>query len=99
MERVFLDQHLPKGIMQYQGETIDCGDIKDVAILTLEGEKDDMISLGQTEAALHLCTHLPKKLKKHYVQMGVGHYGIFNGSKYREFVAPLMKDWINRHNK
>ena len=84
---------------EYMGETIDCGDIKDVAILTLEGEKDDMISLGQTEAALHLCTHLPKKLKKHYVQMGVGHYGIFNGSKYREFVAPLMKDWINRHNK
>jgi poly(3-hydroxybutyrate) depolymerase len=99
MERVFLDQHLPKGIMQYQGEAVDCGDIKDVAILTLEGEKDDMISLGQTEAALNLCTNLPKKLKKHYVQMGVGHYGIFNGSKYREFVAPLMKDWINRHNK
>ncbi|MEH6633840.1 MAG: hypothetical protein V7776_23895, partial [Halopseudomonas aestusnigri] len=52
-----------------------------------------------TEAALHLCDNLPKKLKKHYVQKGVGHYGIFNGSKYREGVAPKIKDWINKHHE
>ncbi len=99
MDRIFLDQHLPKGIMQYQGKTVSCSDITDVAILTLEGEQDDMISLGQTEAALHLCDKLPRKLKKHYVQKGVGHYGIFNGSKYRKGVAPKIKSWINKHHE
>ncbi|TNE83387.1 MAG: polyhydroxyalkanoate depolymerase, partial [Gammaproteobacteria bacterium] len=98
MERVFLDQQLPKGTMTYHGEPVSCSDIKDVAVFTLEGEKDDMISLGQTEAALHLCDKLPKKLKKHHVQLEVGHYGIFNGSKYRKFVAPLIKEWIDGHN-
>lgn len=98
MERVFLDQKLPKGAMTYYGEPVSCSDIKDVAIFTLEGEKDDMISLGQTEAALNLCDQLPKKLKKHHVQLDVGHYGIFNGSKYRKFVAPLIKEWIDGHN-
>lgn len=99
MDRIFLDQHLPKGIMQYQGKTVSCSDITDVAILTLEGEQDDMISVGQTEAALHLCDKLPRKLKKHYVQKGVGHYGIFNGSKYRKGVAPKIKSWINKHHE
>lgn len=99
MDRVFLDQHLPKGTMQYQGETIDCSHIKDVALFTLEGEKDDMISLGQTEAAHNLCSNLPEKLKKHHVQMGVGHYGIFNGSKYRKYVAPLITQWIDDHHQ
>ncbi len=98
MDRIFLDQQLPKGLMQHQGETINCSDITDIAILTLEGEKDDMISLGQTEAALHLCDNLPKKMKKHYVQKGVGHYGIFNGRKYRKGVAPKIKAWINKHH-
>ena len=98
MDRVFLDQHLPKGQMTYQDQTISCSDITDVAILTLEGEKDDMISLGQTEAALHLCDNLPGKLKKHYVQKGVGHYGIFNGKRYRRGVAPRIKNWIKKHH-
>ncbi|MEH6616897.1 MAG: polyhydroxyalkanoate depolymerase [Porticoccus sp.] len=99
MDRIFLDQHLPKGLMQFQGKTVNCSDITDVAILTLEGEKDDMISLGQTEVALHLCDNLPQKLKKHYVQKGVGHYGIFNGSKYRKGVAPKIKEWIKKHQE
>ena len=97
MDRIFLDQHLPKGLMQFQGKAVNCSDITDVAILTIEGEKDDMISLGQTEAALNMCDNLPKKLKKHYVQKGVGHYGIFNGSKYRKGVAPKIKGWIKKH--
>ena len=97
MDRIFLDQHLPKGLMQFQGKAVNCTDITDVAILTIEGEKDDMISLGQTEAALNMCDNLPKKLKKHYVQKGVGHYGIFNGSKYRKGVAPKIKGWIKKH--
>ena len=99
MDRIFLDQQLPKGLMQHQGETVNCSDITDIAMLTIEGENDDMISLGQTEAALHLCDNLPKKLKKHYVQKGVGHYGIFNGSKYRKGVAPKIRDWINKHHE
>jgi len=98
MDRIFLDQHLPKGLMTYQGETINCSDITDVAMLALEGENDDMISLGQTEAALHLCDNLPKNMKKYYIQKGVGHYGIFNGSKYRNEVAPKIKDWKKKHH-
>lgn len=99
MDRIFLDQHLPKGLMQFQGKTVNCSDITDVAILTIEGEKDDMISLGQTEAALNMCDNLPRKLKKHYVQKDVGHYGIFNGSKYRKGVAPKIKAWIKKHQE
>lgn len=99
VEWVFLEQRLAKGTLYYRGERIDCSAIKDIALFALEGADDDMVSTGQTKAALTLCDQVPKKLKKYHLQEGVGHYGIFNGSKYREQVAPMIKDWIKRHHK
>lgn len=96
MERVFIDQHLPKGIMQFRGETIDCTAIRDIPLLTLEGESDEMVVPGVTQAAQDICSSLPDRLREHHVQAGVGHYGIFNGSIYREQIAPRMKRFMHR---
>ncbi len=73
---------------------VDPSAVERVALLTIEGEKDDISGLGQTEAAHKLCKNLPADLKKHYVQPGVGHYGIFNGSRYREEIVPMMTKFI-----
>lgn len=97
MERVFLDQHLPKGIMQFRGKTVDCTAIRDIPLLTLEGENDEMVVPGVTEAAHDICSQLPDRLREHHVQAGVGHYGIFNGSIYREQIAPRLKRFMQRN--
>jgi len=97
MERIFLRQDLPDGRMEFGGRIIDCKAIRDIALLTLEGEKDDMIAPGVTRAAHDLCKSLPKKLREHHLQPGVGHYGIFNGSMYSEQIAPRMKAFMLRH--
>lgn len=97
LERVFIDQQLPKGTMQHRGETVTCEDITDVPMLTMEGAEDDMVSVGQTSAALDLATNLPNGMKAAYVQEGVGHYGIFKGRRFREETAPRAKAFIARH--
>lgn len=97
LERVFVDQHLPKGRMRYQGETVTCADITDVPLFTMEGAQDDMVSVGQTSCALELATNLPDTMKEAYVQEGVGHYGIFKGRRFREETAPRAKAFIARH--
>lgn len=99
LERVFFDQHLPKGKMRFRGELVDCAAITDVPMLTVEGENDDLCEVGMTEAAHALCTNLPASLRRHHVQAGVGHYGVFSGSRYREEVAPRIKDFIACHQK
>jgi hypothetical protein len=80
--------------MTYRGERVDCSAIRDIALLTLEGEKDDMVALGVTKAAHSLCSSLSDDQREHHVQPGVGHYGIFNGSSYRREVAPKIKAFI-----
>jgi poly(3-hydroxybutyrate) depolymerase len=97
IRKVFLEHQLPSGTMDYQGKVIDLGAIKKTALLTIEGEKDDITGRGQTAAALDLCNNLSSKKKKHYEQEGVGHYGIFNGKKYRDSIAPMIKDFIQQH--
>lgn len=98
IHKVFLEHDLPNGTMEYQGKLIDLDAITKTAILTIEGEKDDITGRGQTSAALGLCIKLPKAKKKHYEQAGVGHYGIFNGRKYRDNIAPMIKDFIQQHS-
>ncbi len=97
IRKVFLEHKLPNGTMEYQGKRIDLGAITETALLTIEGEKDDITGRGQTSAALDLCKKLSSKKKKHHEQQGVGHYGIFNGKKYRETIAPMIKDFIQQH--
>ncbi len=90
VDQVFVKHQLPKGEMFHRGQLIDLTAIRRVALMTVEGEKDDITGLGQCEAALHLCTNLPRSRKRHYTQPGVGHYGIFNGSRYRHEIVPRV---------
>ena len=75
------------------------GAITDIALLTVEGEKDDITGLGQTEAAHFLVTGLPDKMREHHVQKKVGHYGVFNGSRWREEIQPRIAKFIATHRK
>ena len=95
---VFQRHLLPKGEFNYRGKLVDPGAIKDIAILAIEGERDDISGLGQTKAALTISTGLPKAMKKYHMAPEVGHYGIFNGSKWRDQIAPVVEDWILQHN-
>lgn len=98
VEQVFQKHALPKGELMHRGVRVDPGAITNVGLLAIEGEKDDISGLGQTKAALDIATNLPAAMKKHYVAMDVGHYGIFNGSKWRNKIAPVMEKWIAAHN-
>ena len=94
---VFQDHSLPKGTMMHRGTRVDPAAITDIAILAIEGERDDISGIGQTKAALKISTGLPEVMKKYHMAEGAGHYGIFNGSKWRNGVAPVVEDWIARH--
>jgi poly(3-hydroxybutyrate) depolymerase len=95
---VFQNHKLPKGEMMYRGVRVDPGAITDIGILAVEGERDDISGLGQTKAALDIAVNLPDKMKRYYMAEGAGHYGIFNGSKWRENIAPVVEGWIADHN-
>lgn len=98
IRKVFLEHKLPNKTMLYRGEPIDLGAITRTAMLTIEGELDDITGRGQTSAVLDLCTRLSASKKVHYEQKGVGHYGIFNGRRYREAIAPKIKGFIKKYN-
>jgi len=95
---VFQSHALPKGEMTHRGEPVDPSAITDIGILAIEGERDDISGLGQTKAALTLATSLPDKQKQYLMAKKVGHYGIFNGSRWREQIAPVVEQWIADHN-
>lgn len=97
IEHVFQRHSLPKGEFVHRGKPIDPGAIRDTALLAIEGERDDISGIGQTRAALDLARHLPAKRKKYYLAPDVGHYGIFNGSKWRTKTAPVVEDWMRAH--
>ena len=99
IDHVFQRHSLPKGEFSHRGELVDLGAIRDTALLAVEGEKDDISGIGQTRAALHLATNLSDARKKYYLAKGVGHYGIFNGSKWRGLIAPVLEEWMATHSK
>jgi poly(3-hydroxybutyrate) depolymerase len=82
--------------MTHRGKPVDPSKIRRVALLTVEGELDDISGNGQTEAAHILCSKLPSEKRKHLLVNGVGHYGIFSGRKYREIVYPQIRDFVRR---
>ncbi|KCZ84601.1 polyhydroxyalkanoate depolymerase [Hyphomonas adhaerens MHS-3] len=95
--RVFQEHHLPRGIMKYRySRQIRPEKIRDVALMTVEGEKDDISGIGQTQAAHDLCTQLPKEMQLDYIQPGVGHYGVFNGNRFRTEIAPRVTEFTRR---
>ncbi|MCJ8156957.1 polyhydroxyalkanoate depolymerase [Sphingomonas sp. LaA6.9] len=91
---VFQRHLLPRGQFYHRGKRVDPQAIKDIAILAIEGERDDISGVGQTKAALTLAKNLPAKSKKYHLAPEVGHYGIFNGSKWRTRIAPVVEEWI-----
>ncbi len=96
IEQVFVRHALPKGELVHAGQRIDLGAIRRTGLMTVEGEKDDISGVGQTYAAQDLCHNLPEALKCHHLQLGVGHYGVFNGSRFRSQVAPRIVDFTRR---
>jgi poly(3-hydroxybutyrate) depolymerase len=98
VDTVFIRHALPKGQMTHRGRLIDAAAIKRVALMTVEGENDDISSVGQTEAAHALCVNIPDDQKVHYLQPSVGHYGVFNGSRFRAEIAPRIADFVLSHN-
>jgi poly(3-hydroxybutyrate) depolymerase len=97
VDAVFQRHLLPEGEFEHRGVRIDPAALKDVALLAIEGERDDISGIGQTRAALEISKGLPAKMKKYHLAVGVGHYGIFNGSKWRDRIAPVVEEWIQTH--
>ncbi|MTI18523.1 polyhydroxyalkanoate depolymerase [Rhodobacteraceae bacterium RKSG542] len=97
VETVFIEHSLPRGIMRHRGRLVDPSKITRTAIFTVEGEKDDISGIGQTKAAHTLTPNLSDDKRAHYEQPGVGHYGVFNGSRYRSEIAPRILDFIKTH--
>lgn len=96
---VFKKHSLPLGKLICNGERVDTGAIKKTALLCIEGERDDISGLGQTKAAIKICSGLKDENKKYHLQKGVGHYGLFNGRRYREQVVPVIHDFTEKHSR
>src|SRR5262245_26686526 len=94
VETVLVRHALPKGQMTHRNDVVDPSKITRVALMTVEGEHDDISGVGQTEAAHRLCVNIPENRKAHWLQPGVGHYGVFNGSRFRSEIAPRIADFI-----
>jgi poly(3-hydroxybutyrate) depolymerase len=97
-ETVFIRHALPNGDMTHRGIPIDPKKIRRVALMTVEGENDDISGVGQTEAAHALCVNIPSDRKTHWLQGDVGHYGVFNGSRFRAEIAPRIADFVLSNN-
>jgi poly(3-hydroxybutyrate) depolymerase len=98
VDTVFVRHALPKGRMTHRGRLIEPGKIKRVALMTIEGEHDDISGVGQTEAAHRLCVGIADSRKANWLQPDVGHYGVFNGSRFRAEIAPRIADFVLSHN-
>jgi len=99
VDTVFIRHALPKGEMTHRGKPVDPKAIRNVALLTIEGENDDISGLGQTEAAHGLCINIPAEKHVHYMQPAVGHYGVFNGSRFRSEIVPRIVDFITSYGR
>ena len=91
---VFQEYALARGKLKWRGRKVDPSAIRRTALLTVEGEKDDICSLGQTLAAQDLCSRLRPYLKTHYIQAGAGHYGVFSGKRWSHHIYPVVRDVI-----
>jgi poly(3-hydroxybutyrate) depolymerase len=94
VDAVFVKHALPKGELTHRGIRVDPSKVTRVALMTVEGENDDISGIGQTEASHDLCSNIPAARRVHYVQPGVGHYGVFNGSRFRAEIYPRIAEFI-----
>ena len=98
VKTVFQDHALAQNAVRYRGEPIDLGSIRRTALMTVEGERDDICAVGQTMAAHDLCTGLPPYMRSHHLQPGVGHYGVFAGRRWETQIYPQVRNFIQAHN-
>jgi poly(3-hydroxybutyrate) depolymerase len=94
IEKVFHERALANRTLEHRGEKVDCSAIRQTALMTVEGENDDICAVGQTEAAHELCDNIPIDMKFDYVQPGVGHYGVFNGRRWCTEIQPRIREMI-----
>jgi poly(3-hydroxybutyrate) depolymerase len=97
VDQVFKKHSLPKGELIHRGTRVDPAAIRNVALLTVEGENDDISGVGQTQAAQTICVNIPEDMRMHYLQPDVGHYGVFNGSRFRREIAPRIVNFVREH--
>ncbi|MBN8995264.1 MAG: polyhydroxyalkanoate depolymerase [Rhizobiales bacterium] len=95
VETVFIEHALPRNEMWHRDEKLDFRKVKKVAMFTVEGENDDISGVGQTKAAHEIMSNIPAARRAHYMQPKVGHYGVFNGSRFRSEIAPRIADFIS----
>jgi poly(3-hydroxybutyrate) depolymerase len=95
VQTVFVDHLLPRGEMMHRDQPVDLSTIRTCAIMAVEGERDDITGVGQTLAALELTPNLPREKKRYLLQRNVGHYGLFNGSRFGAEIAPRIRAFIH----
>jgi len=98
VDEIFQQHLLPRGLFYHRGELVDPSAITNTGLLTVEGELDDISGIGQTQAAHELCTNIPDAMQQDYVQKSVGHYGVFNGKRWRTEIQPRVKTFIHMIN-
>ncbi len=98
VDTVFVNHALPKGEMTHRGRPVRPSAIRKTALFTVEGERDDISGVGQTQAAHTLCVNIPDASKQHFLAIGVGHYGVFNGSRFRAEIQPRIAAFIRKHH-
>jgi len=96
IREIFQEHSLAEGRFIHRGRCVNPSAITDIALMTVEGENDDISGIGQTQAAHDLCTKIPSAMKIDYIQPGVGHYGVFNGSRWRSEIQPKVRDFIRQ---
>jgi poly(3-hydroxybutyrate) depolymerase len=95
VQKIFQEHLLPRGRLSWRGGRVDPRAIRRTALFTVEGEKDDICAVGQTVAAQELCTGLRPSMRRHHVQIGVGHYGVFNGARWQNEIYPQLRSVIH----
>jgi polyhydroxyalkanoate depolymerase len=99
VQKVFQEHALPLGVLEYRGERIEPAAVRRTALFTVEGEMDDICSIGQTMAALDLCEGINPFMKRHHLQTGVGHYGVFNGKRWAGEIYPQVREFIQAYTR
>jgi poly(3-hydroxybutyrate) depolymerase len=94
LEEVFQNYTLANGVMEHRGQRVDPAAITKTALLTVEGENDDISGIGQTQAAHDICVNIPEHMRRDYIQPGVGHYGVFSGRRFRTEIYPRMREFM-----
>ncbi|HEY8610272.1 MAG TPA: polyhydroxyalkanoate depolymerase [Roseomonas sp.] len=98
VQRIFQDHDLPRGELMHRGRRVRPEAIRRTALLTVEGERDDICAVGQTMAALDLCPNIPLNNRHHHLQTGVGHYGVFSGRRWASEVYPKVRAMIQANS-